>query len=148
MSLHFRATSRRLNSSREKLRSPGFEPGFSALLAFLQSKLQGKAWRADVLDQAFPPSSDEETTTGRQPHAWNKNSYRMNICGFLRLWGSLGIRSDKSKFSMKQKYTWSFSGNRKRSSRITGFRTLYQNNLASIAFILFPKPMLSNPIAP
>ena len=56
------------------MRSPGFEPGFSALLAsdnFLsESNAQTdcqKAWRADVLDQAFP-SLDDWTTTA---HGFN-----------------------------------------------------------------------------
>lgn len=41
-----------------EVRSPGFEPGFSALLLSVE-------WRADVLDQAFPSVS---RMTGRQPH--------------------------------------------------------------------------------
>jgi len=42
------------------MRSPGFEPGFSALL------FRSMQWRADVLDQVVPSSSDVWTTTAKR----------------------------------------------------------------------------------
>jgi hypothetical protein len=64
------------------VRSPGFEPGFSALLASSIFSYQ-KAWRADVLDQAIPSLSilGKKETTGRQPHT-EPTFYLKNICAF------------------------------------------------------------------
>jgi hypothetical protein len=54
--------------SETKVRSPGFEPGFSALL-FIE-------WRADVLDQAFPSVS---RMTGRQPRVYSETQPSVTI---------------------------------------------------------------------
>ena len=72
------------------MRSPGFEPGFSALLAYPlfrrdDTKKVVQAWRADVLDQAIPSSSLREgEMTGRQPrtHVSNFLDFFLDISGF------------------------------------------------------------------